>query len=245
MNDNIFRYRIITNLECNMNPPCYFCYQPDKSRHVLSLPNLEHTMKKVTNARGKLKRATIMGGESTLLGNLEDYIKVTNKFITDDICLVTNGILLDKEKLSKYSKTGLTEVAISISSIEQYEERREQCLLSREYIPNTRINIPKSHESTGEKLDILLKRILTDGFYIVVCEDLMGRYGDYTFQDTLPAKLIGDDGHNFISYEWNGHPFGMFAHYKKYDDTDVIISPYGNFTKWEQYCEKVGNSCLK
>lgn len=60
VNPRIFRYRIITNLQCNQR--CSFCYQNDKPEpgtdYKLSLSKLEATMKKV----GKLKRATLMGG---------------------------------------------------------------------------------------------------------------------------------------------------------------------------------------
>ena len=239
--NNIFRYRIITNLECNMKPNCYFCYQPYKDKLHLDINKCEETMKKV----GKLKRATIMGGESTLLNNLSDYIKLTKKYVEKDICLVTNGILLNEENIKSYAEAGLTEVAISISSLEMYRERREQALLCKKYIPNTRINIPKCWESTGNKLVNILKEALTDGFYVVVCEDLMGRYGEFDFEEKLPATKIKDDGCNFYDYIWNGHQFGVFGHYSGYDDTDIIITPKGNFCKWESYCKAIGNKCLK
>jgi hypothetical protein len=239
--DGIFRYRIITNLDCNMSPNCYFCYQPDKRKLRLDINKAKGTMAKV----GRLKRATIMGGESTLIDNLPDFIKLTRDNVENDVCLVTNGILLNKERMKSYSEAGLTEVAISISSLEQYKQRREQALICKKYVPNTRINIPKCWESTGDKLVEMLKAILEDDFYVVVCEDLMGRYGEFDFEQKLPATFIKDDGHNFLSYTWNGHEFGVFAHYSKYDDTDIIISPVGNFCKWESYCDRVGNTCLR
>lgn len=237
----IFRYRVITNLNCNMQPNCYFCYQPNKPSLKLDLELARKTMTKV----GKMKRATIMGGESTLLDNLSEYIALTKEFVEEDVCLVTNGILLTEDKVLEYKSSELSEVAISISSIEQYLNIRDKALMCKKHIPNTRINIPKSYESVGDNLVELLKVILLDGFYLIICEDLMGRYGEYDFEEKLPARKIKDDGHNFISYEWNGKEFGQFTHYKKYDDTDIIISPVGVFSKWEMYCEKVGNSCLK
>ena len=242
---DIFRYRIITNLECNMSPNCYFCYQPDKRKLHLDINKCEDTMNKVDKSLGKLKRATIMGGESTLRKDLPDFIALTNKHITNDICLVTNGILLNEDRIKSYADNGLTEVAISISSMEQYLARRDQALLCRKYVPNTRINIPKCYESNGDKLVDLLKIILPDGFYVVVCEDLMGRYGEFDFKEKLPATKLKDDGHNFVDYIWNGYQFGVFEHYSGYDDTDIIITPVGNFCKWEKYCEKIGNLKLK
>ena len=55
-----------------MSPNCYFCYQPDKRKLRLDINKARETMKKV----GVLKRATIMGGESTLLDNLPDFISL-------------------------------------------------------------------------------------------------------------------------------------------------------------------------
>ena len=237
--EGIFRYRVITNLNCNMSPNCYFCYQPYKPNMYLDIEKAKDTMRKV----GILKRATIMGGESTLREDLPDFIALCKEYVSQNVCLVTNGILLDEEKILSYKEAGLTEVAISISSLQQYRDRREQALLCKKYIPNTRINIPKCWESTGDKLVEILRETLTDDFYVIVCEDLMGRYGE--FEEKLPAVKIKDDGHNFFDYVWNGHQFGVFGHYSGYDDTDIIITPVGNFCKWEKYCEKVGNTCLK
>ena len=191
-----------------------------------------------------MTRATIMGGESTILHNLDEYIKLTRENVEKDVCLVTNGILLNEDRIKKYAEAGLTEVAISISSLPMYMARREQALLCRKYIPNTRINIPKCNESNGQYLVSILKQVLTDGFYTVVCEDLMGRYGDFTFEKDLPATKIKDDGCNFFDYEWEGHQFGVFGNFIGYNQTDIIITPVGVFSRWEDYCKKVGNTNL-
>ena len=244
--DKIFRYRIITNLNCNMNEStgpngnCYFCYQPYKAPEYLSYEAAKKTMDKV----GILKRATIMGGESMLRDDLPDFIRLAKEHVTNDVCLVTNGILINEERIRKYKEAGLTEVAISISSKEQYLRRRDQAILCKSIIPDTRLNIPKCYESTGDKLVELLKLVLSDGFYVIVCEDLMGRYGEFDFQDKMELTKVKDDGHNFYDYVWQGHQFGVFGNYAGYDDTDIIITPKGNFCKWEMYCKKVDNKCL-
>ena len=95
-----------------------------------------------------------------------------------------------------------------------------------------------------DRLVELLKVILRDDFYVIVCEDLMGRYGDFDFQEKMGATQIKNDGFNFYDYIWEGHQFGVFGNYTGYDDTDIIITPVGNFCKWEMYCEKVGNVSL-
>lgn len=240
--EQFFRYRIITNLLCNMQPNCYFCYQPNKDpKLVLDMENMKDTFRRCGR---KMKRATIMGGESTILPNLHEYIALTKANVEEDVCLVTNGILLDEKRIIKYAEAGLSEVAISISSLPMYYARREQALLCRKYIPNTRINIPKCNESNGDALVEILKHVLTDGFYAVVCEDLMGRYGDFDFEEKLPATKIKDDGCNFFDYTWNGHQFGVFGNYNGYNSTDIIVTPVGTFSRWEDYCKKIGNPNL-
>ena len=241
MKKGIFRYRIITNLNCNMNEStgvngnCYFCYQKFKSPLRLDCDKMEETLKKV----GVLKRATIMGGESLLNPDLVKIVKIANNYTSDGICLVTNGILLNEDIIVALKDAGLTEVAISVSSIEQYERRRDMALLCKEIIPNTRINIPKCKESLNPQL---LETILSDGFYSIVCEDLQARYGEIRLPEG--SVKVGDDGYGFYDYKWNGHTFGVFGNYGKYNRSDIIVTPLGNFCDWEKYCKAVKNNEL-
>lgn len=241
MKDGIWRYRIITNLNCNMNEStgmkgnCYFCYQKFKSPLRLDYGKLEATLKKV----GILKRATVMGGESLLNPELVKIVNLVSKYTSDGVCLVTNGILLNGNTIQQLKDAGLTEVAISVSSPQQYERRRKSALICKKIIPNTRINIPKCKESLGPDL---LKRALADGFYCIVCEDLQARYGE--LQLPYGSVKIGDDGYGFYNYEWNGHKFGVFGNYGRYNRSDIIITPLGNFCDWEKYCKAVENTEL-
>lgn len=241
MKDGIWRYRIITNLNCNMNEStgangnCYFCYQKFKSPLRLDYGKLESTLKKV----GVLKRATVMGGESLLNPELVKIVSLVSKYTSDGVCLVTNGILLNENIVQQLKDAGLTEVAISVASPQQYERRRDAAILCKNIIPNTRINIPKCKESINPDL---LKKALTDGFYCIVCEDLQARYGDLQLPNG--SVKIGDDGYGFYDYEWNGHKFGVFGNYGKYNRSDIIITPLGNFCDWEKYCKAVKNTSL-
>lgn len=241
MKDGIWRYRIITNLNCNMNEStgmkgnCYFCYQKFKFPLRLDYGKLEATLKKV----GVLKRATVMGGESLLNPELVKIVNLVRKYTSDGVCLVTNGILLNENIVRQLKDAGLTEVAISVSSPQQYERRKEAAILCKSIIPNTRINIPKCKESINPDL---LRTVLTDGFYCIVCEDLQARYGDLRLPDG--SVKIGDDGYGFYDYEWNNHKFGVFGNYGKYNRSDIIITPLGNFCDWEKYCKAVENTEL-
>ena len=237
MKEKYWRYRIITNLHCNQS--CYFCYQPLKEKKILDIDKL----KTILNKTGYKKRATIMGGESMLLDNLPEYIEIVKKY-ADKVCLITNGTLLNSDNLIQLKEVGLDELAISVHSIEQYLKRRSQIILASSFIKNCRVNLPKSWESVGDKLYNLIKIILVDNIYVEVCEDLMGRYGQYDFEKSMGAKYVGSDGYNFLSYSYNGKHFGVFAAHEGYDKTDVIISPLGVFVDWVKYCKKVGNDKL-
>ena len=228
-----FRLRLITNLHCNNN--CYFCYQKDKRKLILSVDNA----KKIIDKLQLLQRCTIMGGESTLLNNLHEYIELAKRKCSI-VCLVTNGRLLTYDSVKCYAQAGLDEIAISISSIENYEHLKEQIKIVHEILPNSRVNLPKSYETTGDKLYFLIDRILTDGFGVVVCEDLMGRYGTFDFEKNMGAVKVTED-YNFYTYKYKNYIFGLFAHWMGYNNTDVIVTPVGNFNNWDRYCEKIGN----
>jgi len=240
---DVWRYRIITNLWCDNN--CYFCYQPLKPEKdiVLDIDKMVDVCKKVYKKLGKLKRCTFMGGESTILDNLNCYIEEMNKYV-DIMCLVTNGKFLTELKLLEYNRVGLKEIAISVSSKEYYIKYRENILLANKIISNTRINIPRSYQSTDEKLMEIIDICFEDNVGVVVCEDLMGRYGNpynKEYFEALGATYKGNDGYNFETYIYKNKEFGLFANYVGYDKSDVIITPIGNFSCWETYCNKIGN----
>lgn len=69
MKKGIFRYRIITNLNCNMNEStgvngnCYFCYQKFKSPLRLDCDKMEETLKKelIEHCKRQMQRFERMG----------------------------------------------------------------------------------------------------------------------------------------------------------------------------------------
>jgi len=247
---NIFRYRIITNLQCNNR--CTFCYQTYKPKigtdHILSIDKMEDTMKKLFKVHGKLKRATLMGGESLLLPNIDEYVKVVNNY-ANDICIVTNGRLITKDLLLRLRNNGLKELAISIYSIDNFNNMLDILKLSNSIIGNMRVNIPRCDNSSYDKLKVIVEKCLDNNFGCVVCEDLMGRYGEPHDKVIKKWKNISEikNEFNFVTYLDNKRKkeFGLFAHYSGYNNTDFIITPEGNFTSWEKYCNKIENYDLR
>jgi len=243
---DIFRYRIITNLQCNNR--CSFCYQTFKpaigSDIVLSIDKMESTMEKVFKKNGKLKRATIMGGESLLIENISKYIEITKKY-AETVCLVTNGRLITLDLLKSMVLAGLDEIAISIYSLKNFKEMLSILNVTNMVIPNMRVNIPRCDESSYDKLKKLVEMCLDNNFGCVVCEDLMGRFGephDKVISKWENIKEVSNE-HNFILYKnlERNKNFGLFAHYIGYNNTDIIITPLGNYCSWEKYCNKIEN----
>lgn len=79
-------------------------------------------------------------------------------------------------------------------------------------------------------------------FYSIVCEDLQARYGEIRLPEG--SVKVDDDGYGFYDYKWNGHTFGVFGNYGKYNRSDIIVTPLGNFCDWEKYCKAVKNNEL-
>ena len=63
---------------------------------------------------------------------------------------------------------------------------------------------------------------------------------------TIKYKDGGFDSSNTsynLKLDFDFRPFHTIT-YSGYDDTDIVITPLGNFCKWEQYCKAVGNDQL-
>jgi len=161
------------------------------------------------------------------------------------VCIVTNGKLITESLIQRLKYAMLDEIAISIYSLKNFNDVFDNLKLANEYIPNMRVNIPRCDESSYDALKYLVEKSLDSNFGCVVCEDLMGRYGEP--HDIVIPKWEGvcevRNEHNFITYKdlKRNKEFGLFAHYSGYDETDFIITPVGNFTKWEKYCNKIEN----
>ena len=233
-----FRLRLITNLHCNF--ACPFCYQKRKPKMVLPLETLRFEL-----MGRRFKRASVMGGEATLLPNLADYIAIAAE-CCDTVGLTTNGFFLTPKSLQDYIDAGLDEVAISIPSIRHYADITghsygevlpavEMCA---RMLPGTRINVTQNDfNMEGEIYDMILT-FNTMGLFVVVCEDIARNFV-MDFEGRLGAELVGKS-HGFLTYRHRYGTFGYFHDYENYDDTDLIVTPVGTFEKWSEYCSAVG-----
>jgi molybdenum cofactor biosynthesis enzyme MoaA len=246
--------RIITNLHCNYK--CQFCYQKDKSCKILNISTLVNELKKYKNK--EFEYCTIMGGESTLLDNLQDYISWAD-YYCKQIRLTTNGALLIDKKLYLYKLGGLNGVNISIPSFLFYKQLTgstynigyilDKIELAESIVGGTRVNIPLCGINIDGELERMLGFLLDKRRYnVTICEDLHGTHSlikgktiDKT-ANALNSIFDGDSGYGLLYFRRknSGVRFGYYTHKDNYKETDLIISPVGIFNKWDDYCEKVG-----
>jgi molybdenum cofactor biosynthesis enzyme MoaA len=247
MNDNLKGLRIITNLHCDRR--CNFCYQGDKQFKVLPIETL-----KVEASQYPLKHfeyCTVMGGESTLLKDLDEYIKIGNAY-SQQVRLTTHGGNLTHESLRAYEKAGLTGVNISVPTLERYKEVTGsrlvwadviwQILLAKAYFPNNiRVNIPLCKENVDREIKDLIEFFLHNiEVEVTICEDVVATYSLYNTPEKMGATFVKDTGYGLTFFDCKGKQFGYYSHSDNYKNTDLVVTPLGTYIAWDEYCEAVG-----
>jgi len=253
---NQFRLRLITNLNCNFN--CDFCYQKKKCNDILSVDEVKRQL----SGYDRFERVSIMGGESTLLDNLPEYIAAVAEKC-DTVGLTTNGSRFDEDLMLRCKDAGLDEVAFSIPSFKHFEEITgheindvlNNLQMAMHHFPRgaVRVNITQNEwnmrnqidESTGKEISAEIYEMILlfnmKDLFVVICEDIAGNWV-MDFEKEMNAELISEK-HGYMMYEYltffHG-AFGFFHDYLKYDDTDIIMTPVGTFMKWSEYCSAVG-----
>ncbi len=92
------------NYECNHR--CIFCYNCWKNdyvkEHVMTASEFEKVLEKAPDA----ERYAISGGEPLLRDDIFELLEITKNH-SDQIALLTNGVLINDEKARKFSKLGI------------------------------------------------------------------------------------------------------------------------------------------
>ena len=234
--------RIITNLSCLYK--CRFCYQARKDNSILSLQSLRGQL--VRYGPKHFQYCTIMGGESTLLKNLPEYISI-GSHCSCETRLTTNGSLLTEKTLKEYKDAGLTGINISIGTLEKYAEVTgsnvdilPKVALAQKFLP-VRINIPLCKENMEGEIKELVGLFLSMGLSVTICEDILGTHKAlHETENILGAKIVEDTGHGLVFLERDGKRFGYYTHKDNYKNTDLVITPLGTWNNWDGYCDAVG-----
>lgn len=259
---NLKGIRMITNLHCNNK--CKFCYQKSKEKKILDLNYLLTvlgqgcpTVNEYIN-RSQYKQyqyCTIMGGESTLLDNLSEYVKIGSLY-AKETRLTTNGKLLTVDLAKKLHACGLDGVNISIAATERtmYNELhgtdvdiwRLLCTIQDiSRFMSVRINIPLCKENCDDNFkelnEMLYEFCSTFDFNVTMCEDIKGTYSLYNQFENIGCTVKEVTDYGLILLDYHGKQIGYYTHRNNnYNETDLVITPLGTFINWDGYCEAVG-----
>lgn len=114
---------------CNLR--CKMCYFTDKN-YVKNLKGIfpSEDIAYFGNAffNRALKLQIGCGTEPTLYKNIDEIVKTATKYKVPQISLITNGILLEKEKTEKWVANGLSEIVLSLHGVKKdtYENLMEK-----------------------------------------------------------------------------------------------------------------------
>lgn len=116
------RIRFVLTAECNIN--CFYCHnegQPKSSKYF-SETLFNHIIEIINDEKEVIKSITLTGGEPLLHPQLEKFIACISK-VTQSRTLVTNGLLLNSEKIIKLQEAGLTKIRLGLDSLNLAKSR--------------------------------------------------------------------------------------------------------------------------
>lgn len=255
--------RMITNLHCNNK--CKFCYQKNKEKKILDLEVLMSVLSRgcyaeravLPSTYKQYEYCTIMGGESTLLPDLCEYIKIGSLY-ANQTRLTTNGRLLTPTMVQNMVVCGLNGINISISTIDNEKYKKIhgvgenfglgilQSIINRtKDIIDYRINIPLCEENCENNF-VHLKEciemfVMDAGLNVTMCEDIKGTYSAYDQFEKIGCTVKEVTDYGLILLDYKGKQIGYYTHRNNnYNETDLVITPLGTFINWDGYCEAVG-----
>jgi MoaA/NifB/PqqE/SkfB family radical SAM enzyme len=221
----------------------------DKQFKILPIETLKAETSKYPSKH--FEYCTIMGGESTLLKNLSEYIKIGSDY-AKQVRLTTHGGNLTHEYLEMYRKSGLTGINISIATLKHYREVTgsrmdsdailNKIRLAYFFFPNNiRINIPLCRENLdGEIADLIYLFLHKMEVGVTICEDVIATYSLYDTPEKMGATFVKDIGYGLTFFDCEGKQFGYYSHSDNYKNTDLVVTPLGTYVAWDGYCEAVG-----
>lgn len=109
------RIRFVLTAECNID--CFYCHnegQP-KSEIYFSEKLFQHILKIIESNTDPIESVTFTGGEPLLHPKLDYFISTISRF-SPKITMVTNGLLLTRERLIGLKDSGLTKIRLGVDS---------------------------------------------------------------------------------------------------------------------------------
>jgi len=203
----------------------------------------------------RFEYCTIMGGESTLLDNLSEYIKIGSLY-AKQTRLTTNGKLLNAANINNFKRVGLDGINISIATIDNELYKKihgtdyglgnlQHLIRTTDSCMNYRINIPLCEENCGNDFkhlkEVMDMFVCDAGLNVTLCEDIKGTYSVYDQFEKVGAEVLEVTDYGLIFLNYKGNKIGYYTHRNNtYNETDLVITPLGTFINWDGYCEAVG-----
>lgn len=99
-------------VHCNQD--CLFCSANESSNNAFSEP--KRMLQAIARAASRgVRRVSFSGGEPTLVPMLPDYVRAASRCGIEEIEIVTNGVLLDRNgKVERLREAGLTHAFVSL-----------------------------------------------------------------------------------------------------------------------------------
>ncbi|MDD5163231.1 MAG: radical SAM protein [Candidatus ainarchaeum sp.] len=238
--------RVCVTEKCNLN--CFYCHKEGmQAKYENYLDKTDYTFIAKTFSALGLKKVKFTGGEPLLRQDLFEIIKIFKQAGFEDISLVTNGSLLDREKLEKLRESGLGRITISFDTINKktaiqmnncpnIEKVLDNTVLARAIFENVKVNcvIVPGMNFPEEILDIT--NFCRDNR--ITLKILTRLSEDQAYPLSAQALNLIKMNKTLVKKEINEKSFVPSSKYFFSDGTNIEINDFRN----EEYRKKIENS---
>ena len=200
------KMRLVTTAKCNI--ACFYCHnegQP-KSSSFMGEDLFEHVLELIRVAPDSPPHVTMTGGEALLHPRLEWQIERL-RALTDEVSVVTNGLLLTPKKIGSLKSAGITKIRLGVDSLTGEKSRptpvyrgerpiRETAELILRSGLQTELNVVATEFNRGELGGIISfcrdKKISAKIFEHVQVFSLggPGGFGNFVSAPILPFEVV-------------------------------------------------------
>jgi GTP 3',8-cyclase len=116
------RLRLIVTGKCNIN--CFYCHNEGQPKSTGFFPSdlFARVVGLLSETKSHLDSVTFSGGEPLLHPMLENFIAGVAPF-SDQRTLVTNGLLLTPDRISRLVAAGVSKIRLGVDSLQQSKSR--------------------------------------------------------------------------------------------------------------------------
>ena len=129
------RLRLLVTAMCNLS--CFYCHNEGQSKGASFLQQdlFDHLLRLVASAPSSLAAVTFSGGEPLLHPELDSYIARFAEYV-EHRTLVTNGLLLTRQRTAALRRAGVTKIRLGVDSLQKDRSRPSRVVGSHQRIAN-------------------------------------------------------------------------------------------------------------